>query len=514
MPQEGGQGAWAMTDGQEERPIGGGGDDREEQSFADLFAASIEEKAPPVKVGAKIKGRIIGIGEESVFIDAGVKIDGVAVKKELLDESGNFPYAEGDVIELYVVDMAKDEIKLSRAFSGSGGLEGLYDAKESGLPVNGRIAAVVKGGVSVEIMRQRAFCPVSQLDLNYVSDPAALVGQEFQFLITKVEERGRNIVVSRRKLLEIEREKALAELLETLKVGDVISATVTRLAPFGAFARIATGVDGLIHISELSWRRVADPAEAVSLGQELPVKVTAIEKNEKNGQLKISLSAKQAGADPWSTAAESFKAGDTVPGKVARLADFGAFIEIAPGIEGLAHVSELSHVKRVLKASDVLALGEEVMVVVKEVDPAKRRISLSLKAASADPWRETAASLTVGTEVEGVLEKRADFGLFVNLFPGVTGLMPKSKMAEATGAKSLDNLKPGARLTVVIAEINPAERKITLAPAGTSADTGDWRGFAAKGDTGAGTMSGLLQAALDNKDNKDNKDKKGKKKGD
>jgi len=500
-----------MTDGQEERPIGGGADDREEQSFADLFAASIEEKAPPVKVGAKIKGKIIGIGEESVFIDAGVKIDGVAVKKELLDESGNFPYAEGDTIELYVVDMAKDEIKLSKAFSGSGGLDALADAKENGVPVTGRIAGVVKGGVSVEIMRNRAFCPVSQIDLNYVSDPAALVGQEYQFLITKIEERGRNIVVSRRKLLEIEREKALTELLETLRVGDVIDATVTRLAPFGAFARIAPGVEGLIHISELSWRRVADPAEAVGLGQELPVKVTAIEKNEKNGQLKISLSAKQAGADPWSTVAEQFKAGDLVTGKVARLADFGAFIELASGIEGLAHVSELSHVKRVLKASDVLSQGEEVTVMIKEIDPAKRRISLSLKAAGADPWTEAAANLKPGTEIEGVLEKRADFGLFVNLMPGVTGLMPKSKMAEASDAKALDGLKPGSRLKVVVAEINPAERKITLAPAGGASDAGDWRGFASKGDAGAGTMSGLLQAALDKKDEKD---KKGKKKGD
>jgi len=496
-----------MTDGQEERPIGGGDDDREEQSFADLFAASIEEKAPPVKVGAKIKGRIIGIGEENVFIDAGAKIDGVAVKKELLDESGNFPYAEGDTIELYVVDMAKDEIRLSKAFSGSGGLDALADAKDSGVPVTGKIVGVVKGGVSVEIMRNRAFCPVSQIDLNFVSDPAALVGQEYQFLITKIEERGRNIVVSRRKLLEIEREKSLAELLETLKVGDVTPATVTRLAPFGAFARIAPGVEGLIHISELSWRRVADPAEAVGLGQELPVKVTAIERNEKNGQLKISLSAKQALADPWTTVAEAFKAGDMVTGKVARLADFGAFIELAPGIEGLAHVSELSYVKRVLKASDVLSQGQEVTVMVKEIDPAKRRISLSLKAAGADPWSEAAATLKPGTEIEGVLEKRADFGLFVTIMPGVTGLMPKSKMAEGSDAKSLDNLKPGASLKVVVAEINPAERKITLAPAGSSADGGNWREFADKGQNGSGSLGGLLQAALDKKEKKGKKDK-------
>jgi small subunit ribosomal protein S1 len=461
-----------------------------------------------LKVGARIKGRIIGIGEESVFIDAGVKIDGVAVKKELLDESGNFPYAEGDSIELYVVDMAKDEIRLSRTFAGSGGLDALYDAKEAGLPVAGKVAGTVKGGVSVEIMRHRAFCPVSQLDLNYVSDPAALVGQEFQFLITKIEERGRNIVVSRRKLLEIEREKSLAELLETLRVGDVVPATVTRLAPFGAFARIAAGVEGLIHISELSWRRVADPAEAVGLGEELPVKVTAIEKSEKNGQLKISLSAKQAAPDPWTTVAEQFKAGDLVTGKVARLADFGAFIELAPGIEGLAHVSELSHVKRVLKASDVLAQGEEVTVMVKEIDPAKRRISLSLKAAGADPWTEAAQSLKPGTEIEGVLEKRADFGLFVNLMPGVTGLMPKSKMAESGDAKSLDNVKPGARIKVVVAEINPAERKITLAPAGAAGDAGNWREFADKGQNGSGSLGGLLQAAMDKKD------KKGKKKDD
>jgi small subunit ribosomal protein S1 len=496
-----------MTDGLGDRPIADNGNEAGEESFADLFAASIEDKAPPVRVGVKIKGRIIGIGEENVFIDAGVKIDGVAVKKELLDEAGEFPYAEGDVIELYVVDMAKDEIRLSKALSGMGGLDALTDAKDNGVPVAGKVMGAVKGGISVEIMRRRAFCPASQIDLNFVADPAALAGQEFQFLVTKIEERGRNIVVSRRRLLEIEREKALTELLATLRPGDVVTATVTRLAPFGAFARIAPGVEGLIHVSELSWRRVAEPAEAVGLGQELPVKVTAIEMNEKTGQMKISLSAKQAGADPWSTVAETFKVGELVAGKVSRLADFGAFIELAPGIEGLAHISELSHVKRVLKASDVLTPGEEVTVLIKELDPVKRRISLSLKAAGADPWSEAAENFKPGTEVEGVIEKRADFGLFVNLAPGVTGLMPKSKMSEAGAAKTLDNLKPGSRIKVVVAEIDTAGRKLTLAPAGSANEAGDWREFSAKGQNGSGTLGGLLQAAMDKKD------EKGKKKG-
>ena len=308
--------------------------------------------------------------------------------------------------------------------------------------------------------------------------------------------------MSRRKLLEQERAESELRFLESVNPGDVIPAVITRLAAFGAFAEVAPGLEGLIHLSELSWSRAEKAEDVVASGQAVTVKVLAFDRDKK-GRPRISLSIKQAGADPWDTIGETVKAGDKVEGKITRLADFGAFVEIAPGIEGLIHVSEMSHTRRVAKPSDVVSPGESVTVAVKDIDLAKRRISLSLKEAAGDPWATVPETFAVGSTVTGTVENRQVFGIFVNLAPGITGLLPTSKLRDATEPAVYERLKPGDTATVVIAEIDTEKRKMTLTPVGAPKENDDWKHFAKKeaaapkaSGGGLGLLGEKLQEAL------------------
>ena len=248
----------------------------DDASFADLLDAYSQGMNDDVQVGDKIKGAIIAVGRESVFVDTGTKIDGVVDNAELLDENGELPYGEGDVLELYVVAKNESEIRLSRALSGVGGLNLLQDAFDGGIPVDGKVAETCKGGFRVEVMQRRAFCPISQMDLNFVEDGEIFVGQTYQFLIARLEESGRNIVVSRRKLLAREQAAARDAFLAELDPERVIEGRVTRLMPFGAFVEIGPGVEGMVHISELSWSRVEKPEDLLQPGDRLSVKILSM----------------------------------------------------------------------------------------------------------------------------------------------------------------------------------------------------------------------------------------------
>lgn len=486
----------------------------QEQSFAELFEASYAGQGEPLNVGDKISARIISIGAESVYFDTGTKIDGVAEKKELLDAEGNFPHKEGESIDLYVVSKTRSEIVLSRALAGAGGLEMLQNAKDAGLPVDGRVKETCKGGFSVEVMGRRAFCPVSQIDARFVENPEAYVGNTYPFLIIKLEERGRNVVVSRRSLIERERQAATEQFLASVKPGDELDGTVVRLTDFGAFVEIAPGLEGMVHVSELGFARVAKPEEAVSVGEKIRVKVLGVEPGKKPGQMKISLSRKQTMSDPWADVAGKLKDGDKVSGTVVRLADFGAFVEILPGVDGLIHVSEMSYTKRVNKPSEVLNPGDSVTVVVKEVDPLKRRISLSLKDAEGDPWAEAAAKYAPGAQVTGTVEKRETFGIFVSLEPGVTALLPKSRMSMAVDPKQYDKLSRGDSVTLLIEDVRLNERRIALSPlevregaqneGGGGRDNGEWKAYAkpakaAEKSAGMGSLAEKLAQAMKGK---------------
>jgi small subunit ribosomal protein S1 len=474
---------------------------KEQQTMADLLDSYAPEKGSAIQVGDKIAGKIISIGRESIFVDTGHKIDGVVDADELLDETGELPYAIGDTLELYVVSLRGGEIKLSRAISGIGGLNMLQDAYENAIPIEGKVSETIKGGFSVEVMKRRAFCPISQIDTLYVEHPEDYVGQTFHFLITELEENAKNIVISRRVLLEQEQEKAKKVFFETLSIGSVYEGRVSNIMPYGAFIELFPGVEGMVHISEISWSRLASPDEILNTGDMVTVKVIDSQTNEATGEKKLSLSMKQIEADPWETITQRLTFGDKIHGKVTRCMDYGCFVEIEPGIEGLVHISEMSYAQRVNKPQDLVSQGDIVDVMIKEIDPEKKRISLSMKDAEGDPWIDVKDKYRVEQAVEGTIEKKERFGIFITLESGITGLLPKSRINRYHDPAAIEKMREGERIMVVIEEIDPAQRRITLAP-GDSRDEGDWRTFSKDSSEPVSSLGEKLQQALKKKKKK------------
>ena len=472
-----------------------------ETDFATLLNSYSPTGTTDLQIGNKVRGKIISISHDTIFVDIGSKIDAVVEQAELLDENKQMNYEEGDVVELYVVELKEDEIRLSKALSGIGSFTLLKEAYENAVPVEGKILETCKGGLRVEVMGRKAFCPASQIDINFVENLEDYVGQTYEFLIRQVDARDKNVVISRRALLSQELEKSKKQFYAGLQIDSMMDGRITKLMPYGVFVEIHPGVDGLVHVSELSWSRVEDPQTAVSVGDPVRVKVIEIEKREASDEIKISLSIKQVTEDPWLSTDDQFKAGDKVKGTVTRCAKFGAFVEIAPGIEGLVHISEMSYQKRILKPEEVVTPGENVFVLVKEVDLSNRRISLSIRDAEGDPWIEVPQKYNVGQKIQGVIERKEKFGYFVTLAPGITGLLPKSKISQSPQSGIIDKLKEGSSIPVVIAEISPQDRKMTLAP-WESGDEQDWQQFTKKDPSSLGSLGEKLQQALATKKQK------------
>jgi small subunit ribosomal protein S1 len=470
----------------------------EKESFAELFESYQAGMSEDLKVGDQISGTIIAMDAANVFIDTGSKIDGVVDKEELVDENGELPYSQGDRLELYVVALSESEIRLSKAISGIGGLNMLKDAFKGGIPVEGNVKAIVKGGYHVEVLHRRAFCPISQIDVKYVETPEEYVGDTYHFLIKRFEENGRNIVLSRREKLEQDQKETQKAFLEDLSVDSIVEGRVMRLMPFGAFVELTPGLEGMVHISELSWSRLQKPEEAVKIGDTVRVKVLNITEGQKEGEKKIALSVKQVGADPWETVADTVHSGDRLKGKVIRCMGFGVFVEISPGIEGLVHISEMSYVKRVHKPEDEVRPGDMVWVMVKEVDVINRRISLSIRDAEGDPWADINEKYVIGQTVNGTFEKKEKFGCFVTLEPGITGLLPKSKVSRTSAAGAIDKLQQGDSISVIIDEIRPETRRISLGISDAK-DEEDWQSFAGDTEKSLGSLGEQLKKALQDK---------------
>jgi small subunit ribosomal protein S1 len=466
-----------------------------EPSFADLLESYSAKITSSIEVGNKISGRIISIGKDSVFLDTGTQIDGIANRADLLDSKGEFPYAVGDIVELFVVSVKEDEILLSKAISGSGDNTLLIEAYHNAIPVNGKVTEQCKGGFHVDIQHTRAFCPVSQMDISYIENPEIFIGESFDFLILQFEERGRNIVVSRRELLkqDMEREKAL--FLEKLSVGAVCTGRVARIMPYGAFIELIPGLTGLVPISEISWSHIEKPEDVLNADEIVQVVVTAIQPRPEDDP-KIALSIKQVLDNPWSHVSDQFHAGDRVKGKITRLAPFGAFVELAPGIDGLVHLSEISYTRRVNRPEDFLQPGDEVFVLIKEIDLLKKRISLSIKDAEGDPWMDVPEKYKTGQSLEGIIQKREKWGYIVTLEPGVAGILPLARIRSSGQPSAVESLKPGRAMTVVIDEIKPEERRITLRLDAPEDD--NWQQYSAqKSARSVGTLGDKLQEALD-----------------
>jgi small subunit ribosomal protein S1 len=470
----------------------------QEESFASLLESYSPDLNGVIRVGDKIRGKIISIGKDAIFVNTGTKLDGIAEKSELLDENGELTVNEGDEIELFVVSLSEDEIKLSKAISGIGGLQLLREAHQKEIPVEGKIIETCKGGFRVEVLQRIAFCPISQVDLEYVENPSEYVGATHQFIITKFEEKGQNIVLSRRILLARELEASRKQFYETLSVGNVLDGAITRLMPYGVFVQLSPGVEGMVHISELSWSKIKHPDQLVSPGDPVQVKVLGIEPTEQDpGKMKISLSVKQVSEDPWLSVAERFHEGDKIRGKVTRCVDFGAFVEIAPGIEGLVHLSEMSYLRRVTKPQEIVNEADSVSVLIKSIDTDKRRISLSIRDAEGDPWLEVPEKFAVGKTTQGTVERKEKFGYFITLSPGITGLMPKSNFSRSSKPATIEKLREGDTLPVIIEAIDIKERRMTLAP-GDADHEKDWQKYSEESQAQLGDLGEKLKQALAN----------------
>jgi len=356
-------------------------DSRESEEFAQLLEQS-EDKKPEPRPGDKLTGKVVQINPVEVFVDVGARLELPMAVEELKDAEGVLTVAEGDEVTAFVVK-TKEGLALSRsantAEAGKEALQALQNALDAGVPVEGKITSTNKGGFTVDLGGQRGFCPFSQMDLRRVEDPEPFLNTTQRFKILEISPDGRNIVLSRRALLQGERDEMATATRDALEPGAVFEGQVSRLMPYGAFIDIG-GVEGLVHISQISHNRISDPSEMLNEGQDVRVQVVEIQNQGEGRRERISLSMKSLASDPWPTEASSMPAGSDTTGKVTRLVDFGAFVELKPGIEGLIHISELSE-RRLLHPREVLNEGDEITVRVLEVDPNRRRISLSRRQA-------------------------------------------------------------------------------------------------------------------------------------
>ena len=421
----------------------------QEPSFEELFEANPVTPDRDFEPGEDVAGHVVKISKESIFVELGGKSEGIVDAAEFLDDEGKITVEVGDRLELKVASVS-DAIYLSKGLkvTGAQALEILQDAYRNGLPVEGRVSGVNKGGLDVEISGVRAFCPVSQIELGFCENPEAHIGERYTFRIQSFEERGRNIIVSRRALLEEEREEQARQVLETLNVGDDREGTVTKIMDFGAFVDIG-GVDGMVHISEIAHYRLGHPSELLRVGQKVRVRVMRYETGP-DGRLRISFSMKVLEPTPWERGLD-LREGQVVRGKVTRLMDFGAFVELTRGIEGLVHVSEISF-KRVNHPKEALKEGEDVEVRVLSIDLERQRISLSIKEAGSVMSSVAAGGgkgsgpvkLDKGVELTGMVENITKGGLQLRLpqaGPGVRGFLPLDELG-GTGREDLRRKYP------------------------------------------------------------------------
>lgn len=394
-------------------------DDRDFGAILAEFEQQQEETggtATDPEPGDRVAGTVLSIGDHQTFVDVGGKSDAVVATAELLDDDGDLTVGVGEEVEGMI--SGRDEESgclMLRVRPGAGGglgaggsevaLEEISQAHEHGIPVEGTVDEVIKGGVKVNVSGLRAFCPVSQLDLAYVEDPQTFVGRRLTFLVRSFQASGRggrpDVVLSRRDLLEREERKRREEAMARITEGAVVRGTVSSVVSYGAFVDLG-GVEGLLHVSEIAHGRVEDPADVLQEGDVLDVKVLSIEEKEgERGGKRIALSRRALLDDPWEEIGERFPVGETVPGRVTRIASFGAFVEIAPGVEGLVHVSEMAADKRVNHPRDEVEPGDGVRVRVLDVDPARQRVSLSMAGASPGDGEAESAGEAATTREQG-----------------------------------------------------------------------------------------------------------------
>lgn len=429
------------------------------ESFAELLEESFSNLN--MKPGSIVDGTVVDIRNDVVVVNAGLKSEGVIPIDQFKNERGEANVAVGDVVEV-ALDAVEDgygETRLSREKARRAkAWSELERISESGETITGIITGKVKGGFTVELPDIRAFLPGSLVDVRPVRDTAYLEGKELEFKVIKLDQRRNNVVVSRRAVVETEYSAEREKLLETLQDGSVVKGIVKNLTDYGAFLDLG-GVDGLLHITDMAWKRVKHPSEVVAIGDEIEVKVLKFDKEK----TRVSLGLKQLGSDPWTDLVRRFPEGTRTFGKVTNIADYGCFIEIEDGVEGLVHVSEMDWTSKNVNPAKIVALGDEKEVMVLDIDEERRRISLGIKQCQPNPWDEFAATHDKGSKVSGQIKSITDFGIFIGLEGGIDGLVHLSDISWSdTGEEAIRNFKKGEEIEAIVLAVDAERERISL----------------------------------------------------
>jgi len=429
------------------------------ESFAQLFEESLKDLE--TRQGAVIKGTIVAIQKGFVLVDTGSKSESAIPSEEFLNAQGELEVQVGDVVDvvLKAVDDGFGETVASRADAKRNEawivLEKAYDEQAT---VLGLVNGKVKGGFTVELNGVRAFLPGSLVDTRPVRDADHLLGKELEFKVIKLDQKRNNVVVSRRAVIESESSQDREEVLANLSEGAEVKGTVKNLTDYGAFVDLG-GVDGLLHITDMAWKRVKHPSEIVNVGDEITVKVLKFDKD----RTRVSLGLKQLGQDPWAAIAENHPVNSKLTGKVTNLTDYGCFVEILDGVEGLVHVSEMDWTNKNIHPSKVVSLGDVVEVMVLEIDEERRRISLGLKQCKANPWAQFAETHNKGDKVVGKIKSITDFGIFIGLDGGIDGLVHLSDISwNVQGEEAVRNYKKGDEVAAVVLQVDAVKERISL----------------------------------------------------
>ncbi|MDC9729874.1 MAG: 30S ribosomal protein S1 [Methyloprofundus sp.] len=428
-------------------------------SFAELFEESLVQTE--MRVGSMLIGTVVDIDNDKVIVSAGLKSEGVIPKWQFLNEEGDLEVSVGDEVEvaldliedgLGATLLSRDKAKKHKAW---GELETAFEAEET---ITGRINGKVRGGFTVAVGALRAFLPGSLVDVRPIRDTTFLEGRDLEFKVIKIDQKRNNVVLSRRAVVEKEYSAERDELLKTLADGIVVKGIVKNLTDYGAFIDLG-GIDGLLHITDMAWRRVRHPSECVEIGQEIEVKVLKFDKEK----TRVSLGMKQMAEDPWSAISDRYLPGTRVTGKVNNLTDYGCFVEVEEGVEGLVHVSEMDWTNKNVNPAKVVALGDEVDVMILEIDEERRRISLGMKQCKNNPWDEFAATHNKGDKISGKIKSITDFGIFIGLDGSIDGLVHMSDISWSdTPEDSIRGYQKGDEVETVILAVDAERERISL----------------------------------------------------
>ncbi len=429
------------------------------ESFAQMFEESLANQR--FRPGQILTGRVIDVTPDVVVVSAGLKSEAVIPTAQFKNERGEIEVKIGDDVEVALdsVEDGSGETRLSREKAKRARTwERLETAFEKGEVVTGLINGRVKGGFTVEIDFVRAFLPGSLVDVRPVRDPSYLEGKTLEFKVIKLDQKRNNVVVSRRAVVEQEYSAERSELLDKLVEGAVVKGVVKNLTDYGAFVDLG-GIDGLLHITDMAWKRVKHPSEVVNVGDEIDVRILKFDRERQ----RVSLGLKQLGADPWQNIARRYPSGTRLFGKVTNIADYGCFVEIEEGVEGLVHVSEMDWTNKNVNPSKVVHIGEEVEVMVLDIDEERRRISLGVKQCKPNPWREFADNYNRGDRVNGQIRSITDFGLFIGLPGGIDGLVHLSDLSwDVPGEEAVHNYQKAQQVEAIVVAIDPERERISL----------------------------------------------------